>query len=340
MFGERGVDDGRLLHAPQREQAVGHAQPRSRWSGSLQSAAAYSASALLEAGFGEGLLGLRARLGDVVLGSPPHCKGAPPVRQEPAASTCAPDWNRREWLMSAECTSCGHVIPAGQFRCGKCGGLAPRESLEDFAGLTELVPRPRPHLLPAPADAAHALSFELPAPPPAPAPARASRASWRSPRRRRVRRRRRRRRSPRVPSPPRRPPCLLPTPAPRRARASPGAPLCATRTRPDRRRQERCPDRLPAHQDGAPAAAPAFPGLGDSARGSRRPVSRARRRCPSPFRWPASPAAWRSCWSATPVRWASLCAGLPRHRGAGPRAAQLHGPRSSLAAGQVSAWSP
>lgn len=42
--------------------------------------------------------------------------------------------------MSAECTSCGHVIPAGQFRCGKCGGLAPRESMEDFGGLTELVP--------------------------------------------------------------------------------------------------------------------------------------------------------------------------------------------------------
>jgi hypothetical protein len=41
--------------------------------------------------------------------------------------------------MSVECTSCGHLIPAGQFRCGKCGGLAPRESLEDFGGLTEVV---------------------------------------------------------------------------------------------------------------------------------------------------------------------------------------------------------
>jgi hypothetical protein len=41
--------------------------------------------------------------------------------------------------MSVECTSCGHLIPAGQFRCGRCGGLAPRESLEDFGGLTEVV---------------------------------------------------------------------------------------------------------------------------------------------------------------------------------------------------------
>jgi hypothetical protein len=41
--------------------------------------------------------------------------------------------------MSVACTSCGHLIPAGQFRCGKCGGLAPRESLQDFGGLTEVV---------------------------------------------------------------------------------------------------------------------------------------------------------------------------------------------------------
>ncbi|HEX6240302.1 MAG TPA: hypothetical protein VFZ61_05395 [Polyangiales bacterium] len=41
--------------------------------------------------------------------------------------------------MSVECTSCGHIIPAGQFRCGKCGALSPRQSMEDFAGLTEVV---------------------------------------------------------------------------------------------------------------------------------------------------------------------------------------------------------
>lgn len=62
--------------------------------------------------------------------------------------------------MSAECTSCGHVIPAGQFRCGKCGGLAPRESLEDFAGLTELVSAQPPPS----AEAATPLALEAPTP--------------------------------------------------------------------------------------------------------------------------------------------------------------------------------
>lgn len=31
--------------------------------------------------------------------------------------------------MSVECTSCGHLIPEGQVRCGKCGAPAPREPL-------------------------------------------------------------------------------------------------------------------------------------------------------------------------------------------------------------------
>jgi hypothetical protein len=44
--------------------------------------------------------------------------------------------------MSVECTSCGHLIPTGQFRCGKCGALSPRQSMEDFAGLTEVVADP------------------------------------------------------------------------------------------------------------------------------------------------------------------------------------------------------
>jgi hypothetical protein len=37
--------------------------------------------------------------------------------------------------MAVQCTNCGHPIPSGQFRCGKCGHVAARESLDDFAGL-------------------------------------------------------------------------------------------------------------------------------------------------------------------------------------------------------------
>lgn len=47
--------------------------------------------------------------------------------------------------MSVNCTSCGHGIPSGQFRCGKCGAAQTRDSSEDFAALgevTEGVPRP------------------------------------------------------------------------------------------------------------------------------------------------------------------------------------------------------
>jgi hypothetical protein len=40
--------------------------------------------------------------------------------------------------MSANCTSCGHAIPSGQFRCGKCGDAQARDSNEDFAALSEL----------------------------------------------------------------------------------------------------------------------------------------------------------------------------------------------------------
>jgi hypothetical protein len=40
--------------------------------------------------------------------------------------------------MSANCTSCGHAIPSGQFRCGKCGAAQARDSSEDFAALSEL----------------------------------------------------------------------------------------------------------------------------------------------------------------------------------------------------------
>jgi hypothetical protein len=40
--------------------------------------------------------------------------------------------------MSANCTTCGHAIPSGQFRCGKCGAAQARDSSEDFAALSEL----------------------------------------------------------------------------------------------------------------------------------------------------------------------------------------------------------
>lgn len=70
--------------------------------------------------------------------------------------------------MSVECTTCGHVIPAGQFRCGKCGALAPRESLEDFGGLTEVLADSQSPALPS----AEALPVEreLPPAPVAPVP--------------------------------------------------------------------------------------------------------------------------------------------------------------------------
>lgn len=69
--------------------------------------------------------------------------------------------------MSVECTSCGHLIPAGQFRCGQCGALSPRQSLEDFGGLAEVVaereaPRTPPPAAPSLAEAAP----EPPAPDP------------------------------------------------------------------------------------------------------------------------------------------------------------------------------
>lgn len=40
--------------------------------------------------------------------------------------------------MGVQCTNCGHLIPSGQFRCGKCGHLAVRESMGDFEGLADL----------------------------------------------------------------------------------------------------------------------------------------------------------------------------------------------------------
>jgi hypothetical protein len=40
--------------------------------------------------------------------------------------------------MGANCTSCGHAIPSGQFRCGKCGAAQSRDSVEDYAALGEL----------------------------------------------------------------------------------------------------------------------------------------------------------------------------------------------------------
>ena len=40
--------------------------------------------------------------------------------------------------MGANCTSCGHAIPSGQFRCGRCGAAQARDSVEDYAALSEL----------------------------------------------------------------------------------------------------------------------------------------------------------------------------------------------------------
>ncbi len=34
--------------------------------------------------------------------------------------------------MSVACTSCGHSVPLGQFRCGKCGAVQTRDSIEDL----------------------------------------------------------------------------------------------------------------------------------------------------------------------------------------------------------------
>src|SRR5687768_12992409 len=51
--------------------------------------------------------------------------------------------------MSANCTSCGHAIPSGQFRCGKCGAAQARDSAEDFAALSELAEDAAPRALEA-----------------------------------------------------------------------------------------------------------------------------------------------------------------------------------------------
>lgn len=40
--------------------------------------------------------------------------------------------------MSIECTSCGHTIPLGQFRCGKCGAVQTRDSVDDMSDVGEL----------------------------------------------------------------------------------------------------------------------------------------------------------------------------------------------------------
>lgn len=40
--------------------------------------------------------------------------------------------------MGVECASCGQIIPPGQFRCGNCGTVQTRDSVDDYAGLTEL----------------------------------------------------------------------------------------------------------------------------------------------------------------------------------------------------------
>lgn len=50
--------------------------------------------------------------------------------------------------MSVECTSCGHPVPLGQFRCGKCGAVQTRDSVDDLAGLSELALN-EPRLSPA-----------------------------------------------------------------------------------------------------------------------------------------------------------------------------------------------
>jgi len=40
--------------------------------------------------------------------------------------------------MSVACTSCGHAVPLGQFRCGKCGAAQSRDSIEDLDAPSEL----------------------------------------------------------------------------------------------------------------------------------------------------------------------------------------------------------
>ncbi len=40
--------------------------------------------------------------------------------------------------MSIDCTSCGHAIPLGQFRCGKCGAVQSRDSIDDMSDVGEL----------------------------------------------------------------------------------------------------------------------------------------------------------------------------------------------------------
>ncbi len=40
--------------------------------------------------------------------------------------------------MSVACTSCGHAVPLGQFRCGKCGAAQSRDSIEDLDATSEL----------------------------------------------------------------------------------------------------------------------------------------------------------------------------------------------------------
>lgn len=40
--------------------------------------------------------------------------------------------------MSVDCASCGHAIPLGQFRCGKCGAVQTRDSIDDMSDVGEL----------------------------------------------------------------------------------------------------------------------------------------------------------------------------------------------------------
>ena len=51
--------------------------------------------------------------------------------------------------MGVECASCGQVIPPGQFRCGNCGAVQTRDSIDDYAGLTELTASGEPARAPA-----------------------------------------------------------------------------------------------------------------------------------------------------------------------------------------------
>ena len=66
--------------------------------------------------------------------------------------------------MGVECASCGQIIPPGQFRCGNCGTVQARDSIDDYAGLTELTASGEPLRAPGPAASSFRSGAEEPRP--------------------------------------------------------------------------------------------------------------------------------------------------------------------------------